>query len=140
MTSSDGKFSNDDFFPDVNNLFGNLNMGDDADPAVQGATAAASTVVSHVAPSVVTRNMNCYCATLVKAKGELSAAQEEAYMKVDALVNMIVDSYMTFDNGKEVGMRSRPIFGLTLSCMSWSNYYDYKLTGKHSIVKQAHEI
>jgi hypothetical protein len=48
--SFDGEFPNDDFFPDINNLFGNLNMGDDAYPAVQGATVAASTDVSHVAP------------------------------------------------------------------------------------------
>ncbi|KAK1618170.1 hypothetical protein QYE76_023687 [Lolium multiflorum] len=37
-TSSDDEFPNDDFFPDIDNLFSNLNMGDNQDAAA--ATAA----------------------------------------------------------------------------------------------------
>ena len=38
-TSSDDEFPNDDFFPDVSDLFGNLNMGDSS-AAATAATAS----------------------------------------------------------------------------------------------------
>jgi hypothetical protein len=41
-TSSDDDFPNDDFFPDIENLFGNLNMGDNQDAAAANITAAAA--------------------------------------------------------------------------------------------------
>ena len=39
-SSSDNDFPDDDFFPDVNNLFDNLNMGDNTDAAAAAAAAA----------------------------------------------------------------------------------------------------
>jgi hypothetical protein len=42
MTSSDNEFPNDDLFPDIDNLFGNLNMGNNQDAANIAATAAAA--------------------------------------------------------------------------------------------------
>jgi hypothetical protein len=41
-TSSDDEFSNDHFFPDIDNLFGNLNMGDNVDAAAAAAASAAN--------------------------------------------------------------------------------------------------
>jgi hypothetical protein len=41
-TSSDDEFPNDDFFPDIDNLFGNLNMGDNNQDAANIAAAAAA--------------------------------------------------------------------------------------------------
>ena len=41
-TSSDDEFANDDFFPDIDNLFGNLNMADNQDPAVAANIVAAA--------------------------------------------------------------------------------------------------
>jgi hypothetical protein len=38
-TNNTDSFPNDDFFPDVNDLFGNLNMGDNTDLAVVAAVA-----------------------------------------------------------------------------------------------------
>jgi hypothetical protein len=56
------------------------------------------------------KNLGCYSATLGRPEGDLSPAQEEAFQKVDtmfigALFNIlgdnIVDTYMSFDNGKD---------------------------------------
>ncbi|KAK1666337.1 hypothetical protein QYE76_054496 [Lolium multiflorum] len=41
-TSSDNEFPNKDFFPDIDNLFGSLNMGDNVDATVAAANAAAA--------------------------------------------------------------------------------------------------
>lgn len=41
-TSSDDKFPNEDFFPDIDNLFGNLNMGDNNQDAANIPAAAAA--------------------------------------------------------------------------------------------------
>ena len=38
----DNEFPNDDFFPDIDNLFGNLNMGDNTDAAATANIVAAA--------------------------------------------------------------------------------------------------
>jgi hypothetical protein len=48
MTSSDDEFRNNDFFLDINDLFGNLNMGDNTDANDAAVNAAAA----HAAPYV----------------------------------------------------------------------------------------
>jgi hypothetical protein len=56
------------------------------------------------------KNLGCYSANLGRPEGDLSTAQEEAFQKVHtmfmgALFNIlgdnIVDTYMSFDNGKD---------------------------------------
>jgi hypothetical protein len=42
-TSSDEEFPNDDFFPDANDLFGNLHMGNNTDATSDATFAAAAT-------------------------------------------------------------------------------------------------
>ena len=44
-TSSDDEFPNDDFFPDIDDIFGNLNMGDNSAAATAAATAATASYV-----------------------------------------------------------------------------------------------
>jgi hypothetical protein len=41
-TPFDDEFPNDDFFPDIDDLFGNLNMGDNTDVAADAANIATS--------------------------------------------------------------------------------------------------
>ncbi|KAK1606798.1 hypothetical protein QYE76_030471 [Lolium multiflorum] len=107
-TSSDDEFPNDDFFPDIDNLFGNLNMGDNnqdaAKIAVDAANAArqmnSSGIAAATRPPLFDgshykrwrtravlwfQNLNCDSALLGKPEGDLSPAQEEAYKKVDAM-------------------------------------------------------
>ena len=43
----DNEFPNDDFFPDIDNLFGNLNMADNQDPAAAANIAAAAAAAAN---------------------------------------------------------------------------------------------
>ncbi|KAK1616127.1 hypothetical protein QYE76_021644 [Lolium multiflorum] len=166
-TSSDDEFSNDDFLPDIDNLFGNLNMGDNnQDPA------AAADVGWFIYPSfsfqilleflvllfgvdvivLQFQNLNCDSALLGKPEGDLSPSHEEAYKKVDVmfkvalfsiLADNIVDLYMTFDHGKDVWDALEDKFGVSdagTELYVMEQYYDYKMTGERSFVEQAHEI
>jgi hypothetical protein len=74
------------------------------------------------------KNLGCYSATLGRPEGDLSPAQEEAFQKVDtifmgALFN-ILDTYMSFDNGKDAWDVLEAKFGVSdagTNCISWSN-------------------
>ena len=77
--------------------------------------------------------MGCYDATKGNPEGDLNPAQLEAFDKIDTLFNgallsvlddSIVNSYMSFDNGKGMWDASRPSLvprTPALSCTSWSN-------------------
>ena len=80
------------------------------------------------------QTMGCYDAIKGKPEGDLNPAQLEAFEKIDTLFkcallsvldDSIVDSYMSFDNGKDMcGLRSRPSLvprTPVASCTSWSN-------------------
>ena len=98
------------------------------------------------------KNLGCYSATLGRPEGDLSPAQEEAFQKVDtmfmgALFNIlgdnIVDTYMSFDNGKDAWDALEAKFGVSdagTELYIMEQFYDYKMTDDRPIVEQAHEI
>jgi hypothetical protein len=98
------------------------------------------------------KNLGCYSATLGRPEGDLSPAQEEAFQKVDtmfmgALFNIlgdnIVDTYMSFDNGKDAWDALEAKFGFSdagTELYIIEQFYDYKMTDDRPIVEQAHEI
>jgi LTR polyprotein gag-polypeptide-like protein len=98
------------------------------------------------------KNLGCYSATLGKPEGDLSPVQEEAFQKVDtmfmgALFNIlgdnIVDTYMSFDNGKDAWDALDAKFGVSdagTELYIMEQFYDYKMTDDRPIVDQAHEI
>jgi hypothetical protein len=87
-----------------------------------------------------------------RPEGDLSPAQEEAFLKVDtmfmgALFNIlgvnIVDTYMSFDNGKDAWDVLEAKFGVSgagTELYIMEKFYDYKMTDDHPIVEQVHEI
>ena len=52
-SSSDDDFPNPDFYPDIGDLFNDLNMGDNADAAAVAAAAAAAAAAAPAAPYVL---------------------------------------------------------------------------------------
>ena len=98
------------------------------------------------------QNLNYYSVTLGKPEGELSAAEQQAFERVDAMFKAalfsvlgdnIVDPYMTFDHGKDAWDALEAKFrvsdaGTELYVME--QFYDYKMTDERSVVQQAHEI
>jgi hypothetical protein len=98
------------------------------------------------------KNLGCYSATLRRPEGDLSPAQEEAFQKVDtmfmgALFNIlgdnIVDTYMSFDNGKDAWDTLEAKYGVSdagTELYIMEQFYDYKMTDDRPIVEQAHEI
>ena len=77
--------------------------------------------------------MYCYDATKGKPEGDLNPTQQEAFQNMDTLFkaallsvldDSIVDSYMSFDNGKDMWAALEATLGpraLATSCTSWSN-------------------
>jgi hypothetical protein len=97
-------------------------------------------------------NLSCYSATLGKPKGGLSPTHEEAFQKTDGMFKValfsvlcenIVDTYMSFDNGKDAWDALETKFGDSDAGNKLyfrDTLYDYKMTDGHSVVEQAHEI
>ncbi|KAK1629707.1 hypothetical protein QYE76_004022 [Lolium multiflorum] len=157
-TSSDDDFPKDDFFPDIDNLFGNLKMGDNnQDAANAGRQMNSSGIAAATRPPLFDgshykrwrtravlwfQNLNCDSALLGKPEGDLSPAQEEGYKKVDAmfkaalfsiLADNIVDPYMTFEHGKDAWDALEAKFGVSdagTELYVMEQYYDYKMTEK----------
>jgi hypothetical protein len=98
------------------------------------------------------KNLGCYSATLGRPGGNLSLAQEEAFQKVDTMFmgvlfnilgDNIVDTYMSFDNGKDAWDALDAKFGVSdagTKLYIMEQFYDYKMTDDRPIVDQAHEI
>ena len=68
------------------------------------------------------KNLNCYSATFDRPEGEISAAEQEKFEKVDAMFmaalfsilwDNIVDPYMTFDHGKDAWDALEAKFGIS---------------------------
>ncbi|KAK1685584.1 hypothetical protein QYE76_046432 [Lolium multiflorum] len=125
-SSSDDEFLHtDNFFPDLSDFLGNLNMGDNE--------AAAN-------------------ATDARPEGPLSAEEQEKFEKVDAMFKAalfsilgdnIVDPYMAFDHGKDAWDALEAKFGVSdagTELYVMEQYYDYRMTDERSVVEQAHEI
>src|SRR3954470_21437227 len=85
-------------------------------------------------------------------EGELNPAQEEAFQKLDttfkaALISIlddnIVDSYLSFRNGKDMWDALERKFGVSdagSELYVMEQFYDYKIVDDRSIVEQAHEV
>ena len=98
------------------------------------------------------QTMGCYDATKGKPEGDLNPAQLEAFEKIDTLFkgallsvldDFIVDSYMLFDNGKDMWAALEAKFGASdagSELYVMEQFYDYKMIDECSIVQQAHEI
>ena len=96
--------------------------------------------------------MSCYNAIYGAPEGELNPAQEEAFQKLDttfkaALISIlgdnIVDSYLSFSNGKDMWDALERKFGVSdagSELYVMEQFYDYKMVDDRSIVEQAHEI
>ena len=96
------------------------------------------------------QNMNCYDAIKGKPEGDHTSAQEEAFVKLDTLFkgallsvldDSIVDSYMSFDNGKDMWAALEAKFGASdvgSELYVMKQFYDYKTTEERIVVQQAH--
>ena len=90
--------------------------------------------------------MQFYDATKGRPKGDLTPAQQEAYEKIDILFkaallsildDSIVDSYMSFDNGKDMWVVLEAKFGASdtgSELYVMEQFYDYKMTDERSVV------
>ena len=90
--------------------------------------------------------MGYYDATKGKPEGDLNPAQLEAFEKIDTLFkgallsvldNFILDSYMSFDNGKDMWVALEAKFGASdarSELYVMERFYDYKMTNEHSVV------
>ncbi|KAK1682334.1 hypothetical protein QYE76_043182 [Lolium multiflorum] len=120
----------DNFFPDLSDFFGNLNMGDND-------TAAKQINSSSVAAAT---------------RPPLFDEEHEKFEKVDAMFKAalfsilgdnIVDPYMSFDHGKDAWDALEAKFGVSDAVTElyvMEQYYDYRMTDGRSVVEQAHEI
>uniref|UniRef100_A0ACD5X409 Uncharacterized protein n=1 Tax=Avena sativa TaxID=4498 RepID=A0ACD5X409_AVESA len=98
------------------------------------------------------QSMSCYNAIYGASEGELNPAQEEAFQKLDTtfkavlisiLGDNIVDSYLSFSNGKDMWDALERKFGVSdagSELYVMEQFYDYKMVDDRSIVEQAHEI
>ena len=96
--------------------------------------------------------MCCYDVSKGKPEGDLNPAHLEAFEKIDtlfkgALLSVLddstVDSYMSFDNGKDMWAAHEAKFGASNACSElyvMEQFYDYKMTDERFVVQQAHEI
>ena len=93
--------------------------------------------------------MGCYDATKGNPEGDLNPAQLEAF-KIDTLFkgallsvldDSIVDSYMSFENGKDMWAALEAKFGASdagSELYVMEQFYDYKMTDERFVVQQAH--
>ena len=96
--------------------------------------------------------MYCYDATKGKPKGNLNPTRQEAFENMDALFkaallsvldNSIVDSYMSFDSGKDMWATLKATFGASGTgneLYVMQQFCDYKMTDARFLVQQTHEI
>ena len=96
--------------------------------------------------------MYCYDATKGKPEGDLNPTQQEAFQNMDTLFkaallsvldDSIVDSYMSFDSGKDMWAALEATFGPSGTgneLYAMEQFCDYKMTDERSVVQQTHEI
>ena len=90
--------------------------------------------------------MYCYDATKGKPEGDLNPTQQEAFENMDTLFkaallsvldDSIVDSYMSFDSGKDMWAALKATFGpfgAGNELYVMEQFCDYKMTDEHSNV------
>ncbi|KAM0833039.1 hypothetical protein ACQ4PT_064528 [Festuca glaucescens] len=163
-SSDDAFLHTDNFFPDLTDFFGNLNMGDNdaAAKQINSSSVAAATRPPPFDGMHYKRwrtkavlwftNLGCFSATGARPEGPLSAEEQEKFEKVDAMFKAalfsilgdnIVDPYMAFDHGKDAWDALEAKFGVSdagTELYVMEQYYDYKMTDERSVVEQAHEI
>ncbi|KAK1604465.1 hypothetical protein QYE76_028138 [Lolium multiflorum] len=124
-TSFDDEFPNDDFFPDIDNHCGNLNMDDNQDPAAAANIVADAAAANDGRRKLTRSSMPCL------------------RWLFSILADNIVDPYMTFEHDKDAWDALEAKFGVSDAgtvLYVMEQYYDYKMTGERSVVEQAHEI
>ena len=96
--------------------------------------------------------MYFYDATKGKPEGDLNPTQQEAFQNMDTLFkaallsvldDSIVDSYMSFDSGKDMWAALKATcgpLGAGNELYVMEQFCDYKMTDERSIVQQTHEI
>jgi len=96
--------------------------------------------------------MYCYDATKGKPEGDLNPTQQEAFENMDTLFkaailsvldDSIVDSYMSFDSGKDMWVALEAMFGPSGAgneLYVMEQFCEYKMTDERSVVQQTHEI
>ena len=96
--------------------------------------------------------MYCYDATKGKPEGDLNPTRQEAFQNMytlfkaallSVLDNSIMDSYMSFDSGKDMWAVLEATFGpfgAGNESYVMEQFCDYKMTDECSIVQQTHEI
>ena len=96
--------------------------------------------------------MYCYDATKGKPKGNLNPTRQEAFENMDALFkaaplnvldDSIVDSYMSFDSGKDMWAALEATFGPSRAgneLYVMQQFCDNKITNECSVVQQTREI
>ncbi|XP_073357895.1 uncharacterized protein [Aegilops tauschii subsp. strangulata] len=163
---TDDEFPNDDFFPDVNDLFSDMTIGTSAPSATApqfSPIAFAATLKPAPFEGVNYKRwraravlwlttMNCFHASKGKPEGELTAEQEQTFQATDTLFrgavlsvlgDKIVDPFMTIMVGKDMWDALEAKFGVAdagSELYIMEQYHDYKMTDDRSVVEQAHEI
>ena len=96
--------------------------------------------------------MYCYDDTKCSPEGDLNPTQQEAFENMDTLFkaallsvldDSIVDSYMSFDSGKDMWAALEAMFGASGAgneLYVMEQLCDYKMTDVRSVVQQTHEI
>ena len=91
--------------------------------------------------------MCCYDATKGKPEGDLNPTQKEAFENMDTLVkstllsvldDSIVDSYMSFDSGKDMWSALEATFGASGAgneLYIMEQFCDYKMTDERCVVQ-----
>ncbi|KAK1617667.1 hypothetical protein QYE76_023184 [Lolium multiflorum] len=168
-TEADDYFPNDDFFPDISNLFSdmalngdNVNAGSSSAPHYSPVSFASSLKPPPFEGVNYKRwrarailwltTMRCFDATKGKPEGELTPLEEKAFEDADTLLRgaiisvlgeNIVDSYLSISTGKDMWDAIEAKFGVSdagSELYVMEQFYDFKMTNERSIVEQAHEI
>ncbi|KAK1662257.1 hypothetical protein QYE76_050416 [Lolium multiflorum] len=168
-TEADDYFPNDDFFPDISNLFSdmalnsdNVNAGSSSGPHYSPVSFASSLKPPPFEGVNYKRwrarailwltTMRCFDATKGKPEGELTPLEEKAFEDADTLLRgaiisvlgeNIVDSYLSISTGKDMWDAIEAKFGVSdagSELYVMEQFYDFKMTNERSIVEQAHEI
>ncbi|KAK1607351.1 hypothetical protein QYE76_031024 [Lolium multiflorum] len=168
-TEADDYFPNEDFFPDISNLFNdmalngdNVNAGSSSAPHYSPVSFASSLKPPPFEGVNYKRwrarailwltTMRCFDATKGKPEGELTPLEEKAFEDADTLLRgaiisvlgeNIVDSYLSISTGKDMWDAIEAKFGVSdagSELYVMEQFYDFKMTNERSIVEQAHEI
>ncbi|KAK1684807.1 hypothetical protein QYE76_045655 [Lolium multiflorum] len=163
-TEADDYFPNDDFFPDISNLFNdmalnsdNVNVGSSSGPHYSPVSFASSLKPLPFEGVNYKRwrarailwltTMRCFDATNGKPEGELTPLEEKSFEDADTLLRgaiisvlgkNIVDSYFSISTGKDMWDAIEAKFGVSDAGNEqyiMEQFYDFKMTNERSIVE-----